>query len=163
MRSHSVAAIVTIGDTLFPVFVPLVKVNEGLLIVVRVRHGRAGMWVRDVMATIVITTVHGVVQAPGDRISFLFILWLVDGAENVLIVIHSKLLEARKFGEDGLLCELARAIGTNTEEGLNFVADDGPLGGVHWSLPAAEVVIDEELVFVSFFALGEHRVDKEYG
>lgn len=163
VRSHSVAANITIGDTVLPVFVPLVEVNERSLIVVGVRHRRAGVRVRDVMATVVITTVHSVVQVLLHYLSWFIVLGLVDGAEGVLIVVEFKWLEARQHSEDRLVGGLAGAVGADTEEVLNFVADDGPLGGVHGSLPAAEVVVDEELVFVTIFALGEHGVDQEDG
>jgi len=163
VRSHSVATNITIGVTVLHVFVPLVEVNERSLIVVGVRHRRAGVRVRDVMATVVITTVHSVEQVLLHSFSWFIVLGLVDGAEGVLIVVEFKWLEARQYSEDRLVGGLAGAVGADAEEVLNFVADDGPLGGVHGSLPAAEVVVDEELVFVTIFALGEHGVDQEDG
>ena len=160
---HSVATVVTIDDTVLLVFVIFVEVDERLLIVVGVGHGRAGMGVGDVMATEVITTVHGVVQVSGDRVSFCLILRLVDGAKSVLVVIELDLLEARQLGEDWLVGGLARAVWADAEEALNLGADDGPLGWVHGSLPATEIVVNEELVLVSCLALSEHWVDEEDG
>lgn len=158
---HSVATVVTVHDTGFFVLVVFVEVDERLLIVVGVGHGRAGMGVGDVMTTVVITTVHGVVQVSGDRVSFCLILWLVDGAESVLVVRELELSEVRQLGEDWLVGGLARAVWADAEEALNLGADDGPLGWVHGSLPAAEIVVNEELVLVSFLALSEHWVDEE--
>lgn len=160
---HSVATVVTIGDTVLLVFVIFVEVDERLLIVVGVGHGRAGMGVGDVMATVVITTVHGVVQVSGDNVSFCLILRLVDGAKSVLVVVELELLEVRQLGEDWLVGGLARAVWADAEEALNLGADDGPLGWVHGSLPATEIVVNEELVLVSFLALSEHWVDEEDG
>ena len=160
---HSVATVVTIGDTVLLVLVIFVEVDERLLIVVGVGHGRAGMGVGDVMATVVITTVHGVVQVSGDRVSFCLILRLVDGAKSVLVVIELDFVEARQLGEDWLVGGLARAVWADAEEALNLGADDGPLGWVHGSLPATEIVVNEELVLVSFLALSEHWVDEEDG
>lgn len=160
---HSVATVVTIGDTSLLVLVVFVKVDERSLVVVGVGHGRAGMRVGDVMATVVITTVHGVVQVAGNLVSWCLILRLVDGAKSVLVVVELELLEARQLGEDWLVGGLARAVWADAEEVLNLVSDDGPLGGVHGSLPATEIVVNEELVLVSGLALSEHWVDEEDG
>lgn len=160
---HGVATKVTIGDTLLLVLVVFVEVDESALIVVGVGHGRAGMGVGDVMATEVITTVHGVVQVSRDRVSFGLVLRLVDGAKSVMVVIELNLLEARQLSEDWLVGGLACTVGADAEEALNFRADDGPPGGVHGSLPATEIVVNEELVLVSFLALSEHWIDEEDG
>ena len=160
---HSVATVVTIYDTGLPVFVIFVEVYERFLIVVCVGHGRARMGVGNVMATEVITTVHGVVQVSGDRVSFCLILRLVDGAKSVLVVIELELLEARQLGEDWLVGSLACAVWADAEEALNLGADDGPFGWVHGSLPATEIVVNEELVLISFLALSEHWIDEEDG
>ena len=93
MRSHSVAVNVT--THVLTVRVILVKTNEGRFVVVGMGHGRAGMRVRDVMATVIITTVHGILHVRGYLVIWILILRLIDGAKNVRIMIDIESLEAR--------------------------------------------------------------------
>lgn len=119
------------------------------------------MRVGDVMATIVITSVHGIVQVLGGLPVGILILGLVDGAKSVLIVGKPEWFEFGQDGEDFLLGLLASAVGADAEELLDFRADDGPPGGAYWLLESTEVIILEDLLLVSVLLLGEHGVHEE--
>lgn len=156
--SHRVAVIVFAvarGKT-----VVLSEIDEGLLVVEGVRHWRAGMREGDVVATVIITSVHGVVHVLGDAV-VMFVLRLPDWAESVGVV-EVEWLEAGELGEDQLLRLLASAVWTDTEITLDFRANDGPSGGANGLLEASKIVIGED-AFLTSLLLGEHRVDEEDG
>lgn len=118
------------------------------------------MWIGDVMATVVITSVHGFVQVLAGRPLSILILGLVDGAESVLVG-EIEWFEFGQNGEDILPGRLAGAVGADTEELLDLRADDGPLGGAHWLLESTEVIVLEDLLLVIVLLLGEHGVHEE--
>ena len=163
VRHHTVATNVTILDTFLHVVVVLGELDEGILLVLFVRHGRNWMRVWDVVTTEVITTVHGVPHILWKmRFSSVFVQWLPDCTFGI-IVIHLQFLERGPLGIHGLGHSLASAVGSNNEVFLHFVTDNGPLGGAHWSFMATEIVIDEELAAVTTcLTLGEEGVRKEY-
>ena len=163
VRHHTVATNVTILDTFLHVVVVFGELDEGILLVLFVRHGRNWMRVWDVVTTEVITTVHGVLHVLWKmRFSSVFVQWLPDCTFGI-IVIHLQFLERGPLGIHGLGHSLASAVGSNNEVFLHFVTDNGPLGGAHWSFMATEIVIDEELAAVTTcLTLGEEGVRKEY-
>ena len=163
VRHHTVATNVTILDTFLHVVIVLGELDEGILLVLFVRHGRNWMRVWDVVTTEVITTVHGVPHILWKmRFSSVFVQWLPDCTFGI-IVIHLQFLERGPLGIHGLGHSLASAVGSNNEVFLHFVTDNGPLGGAHWSFMATEIVIDEELAAVTTcLTLGEEGVRKEY-
>ena len=163
VRHHTVATNVTILDTFLHVVVVLGELDEGILLVLFVRHGRNWMRVWDVVTTEVITTVHGVPHILWKmRFSSVFIQWLPDCTFGI-IVIHLQFLERGPLGIHGLGHSLASTVGSNNEVFLHFVTDNGPLRGAHWSFMATEIVIDEELAAVTTcLTLGEEGVRKEY-
>lgn len=126
VRLHGISTNITVMDAVGHVVEVLDEIDESILLVERVGHRRAGMGVRDVMATKVITTVHSIVQVLRHMIISL-ILWLVHGAKSMTVVRHIELLDLRDLSKHSLVSFLAGAVGTNTKEVLNFVADNGPL------------------------------------
>jgi len=94
-------------------------------------------------------------------VSSLLVLRLIHGAESMTVMTNVQWLEARQLGEHWLFRALAGAVGTNTEEALDLVADNGPFGGVNRSFVATEVVVFKELVFITRLAHGEHWVNQE--
>lgn len=89
MRHHGVTAVVSILDAICLIFVVLVELNEGILLVGRVGHGRNWVGVGDIMAAKVITTVHGIEIVPLNMCTLtILILRLPDWALSVSIVIR---------------------------------------------------------------------------
>ena len=117
------------------------------------------MRVRDVMTTEVVTTVHGVSHALWKmRLSAIFIQWLPDWTIWT-IVLKIQFFERWPLGVHGLSPTLASAVGSNSVELLDFIADNRPLRGAHWSLMATKIVIDKELAAVATcLALGEEGI-----
>lgn len=157
---HRVATNISVLDTVVHVVPVLVEVDEGVLLVHGVGHGRTRMWVWDIMAAIVVTTVHSIIHILGHLVVSL-VLGLVNGSQQVLVVVNLERLEVWLLSVNNLLRVLAGTVGTNTKVLLNFEANDGPLGGGNWPVVTTEVVVNEELVFITCLALGEHWVNDE--
>ena len=164
VRHHTVATNVTILDTFLHIVVVLGELNEGILLVLFVRHGRNWMRVWDVMTTEVIATVHGVLHVLWKmRFSSIFIQWFPDWTCSTFIVIHLQFLERGPHSIHGLSHGFASAVGSNNEVFLHFGTDNGPLRGAHWSLMTTKIVINEELAAVATcLTLGEEGIRKEY-
>ena len=154
VRLHGVATTMARGEE-------LVEIDEGILLVERVRHGRARMGEGDVVTTVIITTVHSVVHVGWEAVALLLILRLVDGAESVRVVIEGEWVELRPLSEHGLGAILACAVSTDAEEFLDTVGDDWPLGGANWSVVTAVELILEDLVIIASLSLSESLVNKE--
>ena len=92
VRCHCVATNVPVINTKVLVVVVLIEVDESILLVVRVGHGRAGMGVGDVVATIVITTVHSVKTVLGHLVVLVLILGLVNGTTLRLVMTEVELV-----------------------------------------------------------------------
>lgn len=159
---HRVAANFAIHLALFPVLEELGQVDKRVELVHGVRHGRARMGIRNVVATIVITTVHRVVHVLRYTVTGRFVLWLIDRTKSFVVADFQRLY-AWDLGKDFLRHVLARAVGAYVEVLLDFVADDRPLGRVYRSLVARVVMVNEELVRISSLALREHGVHNEDG
>ena len=117
--------------------------------------GRLGMGERDVVATIVITTVHGVLVHPGQLIGVVLVQRLPSRFKASKI----EFSELGHIEDDAILGALAVLV--DSEEVLNIFADDGELGADNGLLEATEIVVLKQDLLLLLHFLGELGVDQE--
>ena len=134
---------------------PLLNVDEGVLFVHLVGHGRLRMREGDVMTTVIVTLEASVLLVLGEIVGCVLVLRLPD-----LTVVLGKVQtdNAGHEGED-FLVSFASAVGSDSEEVLNHRVDNGEMGVDQRLSVATEIVISEQLHLLS--VSHEHRVSEE--
>lgn len=134
---------------------PLLDVDEGVLLVHLVGHGRLRMREGDVMATIIVTLEASGLLVLGELVGWVLVLRLPD-----LTVVLGKVQtdNAGHEGED-FFVSFTSAVGSDSEEVLNHRVDNGEMSMNQRLLVATEIVISEQLDLLSFSH--EHRVNEE--
>ena len=134
---------------------PLLNVDEGVLFVHLVGHGRLRMREGDVMTTVIVTLEASVLLVLGEIVGCVLVLRLPD-----LTVVLGKVQtdDAGHEGED-FLVSFASAVGSDSEEVLNHRVDNGEMGVDQRLSVATEIVISEQLHLLS--VSHEHRVSEE--
>lgn len=135
----------------------IVEVDESI-IVDGSGGGRLGVRVRDVVTTVVVTLVAGLLLLFGHDVALVLVLRLVDGGDRVgegqpLVL---------GVGESHFFF-LALAVNANAEEVLNLLGDEGERGLDERFLVATEIVVLEELLLLLGHVLGEPVVGQEDG